>query len=446
MSPSTMRSTRKRGAPSPMTISDRSVTRRAKLAKSTTTRPSAVGAAAPGAAKVTRSPGVTARASVSARQAQLRALQVEQHAERPARALAARRARRRRAGGGRRGSPWEQFRRAQSRPGRDQPVEHPGRVGRRTERRHDLRPSLEHGASVPGIGAARSEVRGAPRRGAPAASAPAPPGSALRAPRQRSASTCSWDVMTAFAGTLRPSGSSSGSSAGPDHQRALADGHAVPDRGAEQHRVVGDGEVVADDERPVEDDVVVRVEPGRRCVMLVPRRAWKVTRSSIVGAVADRDRRALVRADRRAPPDRDVVAQAHVAGHARERLAPEALADRRRQPAVERRARRGAHADHRAVAVALVRADVLLGELAVDLEHLALELGLRLLLARQGVRPAPGVVTTWPTPTRRSRGMRTLRIVAPWRTKAPSEMTALETRARNPMNAKSPIREFTTSA
>ena len=42
--------------------------------------------------------------------------------------------------------------------------------------------------------------------------------------------------------------------------------------------------------------------------------------------------------------------------------------------------------------------------------------------------------------------MRTLRIVAPWSTKAPSETTALESRARNPMNAKSPIREFTTSA
>ena len=32
----------------------------------------------------------------------------------------------------------------------------PRRVGRRTERRHDLGPSLEHGASVPGIGPARS--------------------------------------------------------------------------------------------------------------------------------------------------------------------------------------------------------------------------------------------------------------------------------------------------
>jgi hypothetical protein len=53
---------------------------------------------------------------------------------------------------------------------------------------------------------------------------------------------------------------------------------------------------------------------------------------------------------------------------------------------------------------------------------------------------------TAPTGTSRSRGMRTLRMVAACSTNAPFSITEFEIRARKPMKVKSPTREFTSSA
>ena len=98
--PPRTRSTARRGTPSPITISERSVTRRAKSGKSTS---DPVGIARLGSPrKTTVSPAVNARAPVSRRQPQLRALEVEQQAQRPPRAPGRRAHLARRGGAGRR--------------------------------------------------------------------------------------------------------------------------------------------------------------------------------------------------------------------------------------------------------------------------------------------------------------------------------------------------------
>ena len=137
--PST-RSTAKRGTPSPITSCERSVTSAASLSNATGT-PSAV---LPGATNRTMSPTATVCALDRPVQPQLRALEVEQHAHRPARpARAASRtsaARRRRSSG----SPCEQFSRAQLIPAAISASSASGASVAGPERRHDLRPSFQH--------------------------------------------------------------------------------------------------------------------------------------------------------------------------------------------------------------------------------------------------------------------------------------------------------------
>ena len=135
-----MRSTAKRGTPSPITICERSVTSAANLSKSTTTR-SGPGSS-PGGHERDASPTATVRGSVSPTRRSFGPCRSNSSPiGRPARAAAARTsaARRRRSSC----EPCEQFRRAQSSPaatsGRAR-----RRVGGGTEGGDDLRAALQH--------------------------------------------------------------------------------------------------------------------------------------------------------------------------------------------------------------------------------------------------------------------------------------------------------------
>ena len=140
------RSTARRGTPSPMTSCERSVTSAAKCGKSTRTRSRRLGAAAAAeddrvAGRQRARLGVARTAAASAPAGRTAA-----PSGRPARSAAARTV----------GGPPAQVvvravRAVQPRAvhaGRDEPVQHPGRVGRGPERGHDLRPPPEHRRSV----------------------------------------------------------------------------------------------------------------------------------------------------------------------------------------------------------------------------------------------------------------------------------------------------------
>ena len=153
------RSTASRGTPSPTTICERSVTRSAKRSRSTRSRPPSAPSLPQ---KTTVSSAASARARRLRRQPQLRALQVEQQAERAGRRARTRRAPPRRGGAGRRACRASSSA-ARSPCRRRRPVEHAGRVGRRTERGDDLRPPPPHAAQSGSCATRPAQAQHVPR-------------------------------------------------------------------------------------------------------------------------------------------------------------------------------------------------------------------------------------------------------------------------------------------
>ena len=92
-----------------------------------------------------------------------------------------------------------------------------------------------------------------------------------------------------------------------------------------------------------------------------------------------------------------------------------------------------------------VQIAVALGELLVDLQDLALEVRLRLLLARKRIRGClrRHALADADDPVAPAADVAHHRTV---QDEAPSSTTALSTRARKPMNVNSPIRELMISA